>query len=370
MKKTIMILLLSALILLPLLAQEDVHIYNIPPGWKFKRFHSRELFRALYLLPDLPDEQLVRGDVPGRLLVFDKQDNLISDLNLEPWWWLKTFIGDKILLEQADEDGTYFIELVDLNGKEIYSLNTHDRWVAKALIGNDLVLEPSKERQQIGPISIIDGETGQEKFRLEPFQGPNGPSMPDCFLLIGDGFYVIGKGASLFLKSYYEPNKTFWQIWNIGGNIKDAMFLNKDLIAIGYGFDDFKKDIFMSGAAVIEWRTGEVLFNKNAIRRRLKDDKWHEDKWFNSLNYLNLSIEEDGGLIIGDEMLSPKSGGKKGWDETKPKKIKLRTTPEEIFSAVGKKGRLEYDRRYLVIDFGTQVRVEKRRYVVVDSENH
>jgi len=369
MRKTIMILILTALILLPLLAQEDIHEYKIPSGWKFKHYRSGELFRALYLVPDLPEEQLLGGKVKARLLVFDKQDNLISDLILEPGWWFGYFIGEKILLEQGDEMGIYFIKLVDLDGKEIYNLNTQERWVNAGLIGNDLVLEPLKERGQIGPISIIDGEMGREKFRLEPFQGPNGPSIPDCFLLIGDGFYVVGKGASLFLKSYFEPNKTYWQIWNIGGNIKEAMFLNKDLMAIGYGFDDFKKGIFISGAAVIEWKTGDILFNKMAIRRGK-----NSDKWFNSLKYLSLSIEEDGGLIIKENedtgtILPPKSGGKKGWDEKSPKKVKLRPTVKDIHSSVGNKGRVEIWGKTVIIDFGTQVRVEKRKYVI-DSENH
>jgi len=66
-------------------------------------------------------------------------------------------------------------------------------------------------------------------------------------------------------------------------------------------------------------------------------------------------------------MLPPKSGGQKRWDEKRAKKIKLWPTLEEIYSAVGKKGRVEFDRRYLIIDFGTYVRIEKQKYVV-DSE--
>ncbi|MBC7361951.1 MAG: hypothetical protein H5U06_06690 [Candidatus Aminicenantes bacterium] len=369
LKKTIgyiTIFLILGLILLPLLAQEVVHEYKIPSGWKFKRYHSGALYRALYLLPNLPDEQLVRGDVPRRLLIFDSQDNLISDLTLEPWWWLHGFIGEKILLEEADENATYSIKLVDLNGKEIYSLDTQERWVSKAIIGNDLALEPSPIHNQVGPISIIDGETGQEKFRFGPYQGPNGPSIPDCFLLIGEGYYLVGTGASLFLKSYYEPEKTYWQILNIGENIKQATFLNRDLIAVGYGFDDFKKGVFMSGVAVIEWRTGAVLFNKNAIRHGK-----NEDKWFNSFDHLLLSVGEDGELIIGDIMLPPNSGDQKGWDEKRARKIKLKCSPtdQEIYSSVGSKSRVEIRGKTVIKDFGTYLRIERRRckYVVVSE---
>ncbi|MGB9836152.1 MAG: hypothetical protein ACPLRX_05380 [Candidatus Saccharicenans sp.] len=363
MKKIIMILLISGLILLPSLTQEVIHEYKIPPGWKFKRYHSGDLYKALYLLPDLPDEQLVKGDVPRRLLIFDSQDNLISDLTLEPGWWFGGYIGDKILLEESDEYGTYLIKLADLNGKEIYRVKAQGRWLNQATFGKDFALVPSKVQGQIGPISIIDGETGKEKFRFGPYQGPNGPSIPDCFVLIGEGHYLVGKGASLFLKSYYEPQKTFWQIWNIGGNITDCRSLNKELIAVGYGFDNFEKGVFMRGVAIVEWRTGAVLFNKNAIRRGK-----NVDKWFNSLEYLNLLIGEDGELIIDGIMLPPKSGGEKGWDEKRAKKIKYLPTNQEIYSSVGKKGRVEFHGKYIIKDFGTFVRIERRKYTIDSGE--
>ncbi|PMP73415.1 MAG: hypothetical protein C0180_06825 [Aciduliprofundum sp.] len=366
MKKTIMILLITGLVLLPSLAQEVIHEYMIPHGWKFKEYFSR----ALYLLPDLPDEQLVKGDIPRRLLIFDSQDNLISDLTLEPGWWFGGYIGDKILLTNSDENGTYLIKLIDLNGKEIYRVKAQGRWLEQATFGKDFALVPSKVQGQIGPISIIDGEKGQEKFRFGPYQGPNGPSIPDCFDLIGEGYYLVGKGATLFLKSYYEPQKTFWQISNVGGNITECRSLNKELIAVGYGFDDFKKDVFMRGVAIVEWRTGTILFNKNAIRRGK-----NVDKWFNSLEYLNLSIGDEGELIIDENedtgtIFPPISGeksGLKGWDEKRARKIKYLPVDKEVYSPDGKKARVEIRGRTIIKDFGSFVRIERLKYVV-DSE--
>ncbi|MBP8600236.1 MAG: hypothetical protein KBI45_00525 [Candidatus Saccharicenans sp.] len=367
MKKFTMILLISGLILLPSLAQEVLHEYKIPPGWKLKSYFSR----ALYLLPDLPDKELAKGDVPPRLLIFDRQDKLISDLMLEPGWWFGGYLDDKILLENSDENGTYLIKLTDLQGKEIYRVYSQGRWLNQAILGEDFALVPSKIQGQIGPISIIDGKTGQEKFRLEPYQGPDGPSIPDGFLLIGEGFYVIGRGASLFLKSYYEPEKTFWQIWNIGGNIKEIRFLNKDLIAVGYGFDDFEKARFMIGVAVIEWRSGKNLFNKHATRVR-QGENWKEDKWFNSFQHLLLSIGDGGELIIKENedrgtILPPKAGRKgswNGWDETRARKIKYRPVPQEIYSSDGKKARAQILGDTIIKDFGTFVRIERRKYVI------
>lgn len=49
----------------------------------------------------------------------------------------------------------------------------------------------------------------------------------------------------------------------------------------------------MSGAAVIEWRSGEILFNKYDTRVR-QGENWKEDKWFNSFQHLLLSIETAG----------------------------------------------------------------------------
>ncbi|MGQ9671873.1 MAG: hypothetical protein ACUVV5_01930 [Candidatus Aminicenantales bacterium] len=69
--------------------------------------------------------------------------------------------------------------------------------------------------------------------------------MPEGLLLIGEEFYGIDMGASLFLKSYYESLKTYWQITNIGGNINDVRFLNQELIAISYGFNNIKEEKFM-----------------------------------------------------------------------------------------------------------------------------
>jgi len=372
MKKFTMVLLISGMSLLPSLAQEVLHEYKIPPGWKFKSYFSR----ALYLLPDLPDEELAKGDVPRRLLIFDRQDKLISDLMLEPGWWFGGYLDDRILLEESDEYGTYLIKLTDLQGKEIYRVNGQGRFLNQALLGKDFALVPSKIQEQIGPISIIDGKTGQEKFKLEPYQGPDGPSIPDGFLLIGEGFYVIGKGASLFLKSYYEPEKTFWQIWNMGGNINKIEWLNKDLIAVGYGFDDFEKDRFISGVAVIEWRSGKILFNKYATRVR-QGENWKEDKWFDSFHYLLLSIGKEGELIIKEKedretILPPKVGRKgswNGWDETKARKIKIKymPVPQEIYSSDGKKARVEFLGDTIIKDFGTFVRIEKRKYEI-DSE--
>lgn len=87
--------------------------------------------------------------------------------------------------------------------------------------------------------------------------------MPDGFLLIGEEFYVIDMGASLFLKSYYEPVKTYWQITNIGGNINDVRFLNRELIAVSYGFNNIKEEKFMYHLLLSIGDQGELIIGEN-----------------------------------------------------------------------------------------------------------
>lgn len=101
------------------------------------------------------------------------------------------------------------------------------------------------------------------EIQVWPLAGPNGPSMPDGFLLIGEEFYVIDMGASLFLKSYCEPVKTYWQITNIGGNINDVRFLNRELIAVSYGFNNIKEEKFMYHLLLSIGDQGELITGEN-----------------------------------------------------------------------------------------------------------
>jgi len=149
------------------------------------------------------------------------------------------------------------------------------------------------------------------------------------------------------------------------------MFLNKDLMAVGYGFDDFEKARFMTGVAVIEWRTGKILFNKYATRVR-QGENWKEDKWFNSFQHLLLSIGDGEELIIKENedsgtILPPKAGRKgswNGWDETRARKIKYMPVPQEIYSSDGKKARAQILGDTIIKDFGTFVRIERRKFVI------
>lgn len=70
-------------------------------------------------------------------------------------------------------------------------------------------------------------------------------------------------------------------------------------------------------------------------------------------------------------MLPPNSGDQKGWDEKRARKIKLKCSPtdQEIYSSVGSKSRVEIRGKTVIKDFGTYVRIERRRckYVVVSE---
>ncbi|MDD8021015.1 MAG: hypothetical protein PHU81_07535 [Acidobacteriota bacterium] len=359
MKRIKIFVLIMSLSLLLASGQELVFEQKLPPGWKFKQYYPR----ALYLIQDISEEQLVKGNTARRLMIFDNRHNIIADFIIPDNYWFNGFIGENILLADQDESGVSVVRLVDLNQKEIYRVETQGRWPQPALLGHDFALVPDRDHLQTGSISIMDGETGQEKFRFGPFSSPKGPIIPDSFELIGEGFYLVGMGASLFLKSYSEPRKTIWQIQNIGGNIRDARALNKELIVVGYGFEDVEKGKFMVGAAIIDWKTGEILFDRKAFRRG-----HNQDPWYDSLEYLYLTLDEEGGLILmededGGTRFELKSNSKKGWDEKRTKKIKLWPPRKEIKSSVTGKGRVEIHGKTVIKDFGSYIRVEKRKYI-------
>lgn len=347
-----------------LFSQEVVLERTLPPGWIFKEFYaSGSGLKALFLIQDLPDVVRATGKVAGRLQIFDQSNNLVSDLTLPEWHWFRDFLGnDRILISIGDENGTWEVKAIDFSGREIYSVDAGGRWVQKAVLGNDFALTP-RLLEETGPISIIDGEKGTEKLKIFPYpKGPQGQILPSCFLLIGDGYYVTGLGATLFMENCSQPGRKFWMIKNIGGNIHDAMILNRDLIAIGYHEKaDYKKNEFVSGLAVIEWKTGRMLFRKSAHL-----EKGVKDFWYPAVEYLNLIIEEDGSLLFyGDDravrLPKEKAGGEE-WNEAKA--IKLKADPSQRLRRDGKETfRIEVKRRYVVKDFGNFIRVEKRRWL-------
>jgi len=364
MRKTglFIIFLMGWLVLESFGQAEVVFEHKLPPGWKYKSFSiSRSGLKALYLLPDLPDLVLLEGEFQKRLQVFDKDGNLINDLMLEEWWWLGGFTrDDHIVLKYGDENGISSIEVMNIEGKKISSANVGGRWPTAAHLGKDIAFIP--RRGEDGAVSIVDEATGREKARFEQPTHDGKTIGMSCFLPIGeDGMYVVGVGGTLFLRSYLHPGKEIWVIPDIGGDIRYSWFLDDELIFFSYGKDDFETHKLLAGTAIIEWRTGKILFNKKGYQIDLVQDAWF-GKFYNPAVHI-----VDGDLIFrglsGDVRLPRCPDPGKGWDESRLKKCHLLPSQTDIIRLDGTHARPEEQGNYIIKDFGDAVRVEKCMYV-------
>lgn len=369
--RIIYLILVSMFLAGQILSQEVVLERALPPGWVFKSFYysphdenAPSALKALFLIQDLPVEIRASGRVARRLQVLDSAGNLVADLILPEWHWFEGFIGnDRLLLTVGDEGGAGQVKVLDFNGHEIYSLEAGGRWVQQAVLGNDFALVP-RLGVETGPISIIDGENGREKLKIEPYpEGPQGLPLPSCFLLIGDGYLLTGLGATLFLENYNQPGQKLWMIKDIGGNIKKARILRKDLIAVSYDIrTDFKRNEFIAGLVVIEWKTGRVLFKKSARQEEGRDRFWYQ-----LIRSLNVGIEQDDSLLfyLDDEAIKlprEKASGQE-WDGAKAVRLRIHPSQKSQPAPSKENFRIKMYGNYVVKDYGHFVRVEKRTWL-------
>ena len=367
MKKTITFILLAiGLVVIDSIGQVGTLLdHNLPPGWKFKSFDvSRSGTKALYLIPDLPDEVLLTEKFPSRLQVFSTDNILITDLPIEENFSFSKFTrNDRIILCQGEESGCDRIRVLDLLGKELYTINAEGRWPIAAPLGKEIALVPGPE--EVGSVSIIDEDTGREKAKIGP------PALRDKYLKIAaffplgeDGFYVQGIGATLCLKSYLHRGEVYWQVQDIGGNIKSGLILSDEHLAIRFGMEDLSEKRFMAGVAVVEWRTGRVLFKKKAYQTR-----GIQDQWFSQLESLSIVLDEEDNLVFygdpNDVLKLPRLSGKNsGWNESRSQKKRLSPDQLEIIRIGDKFVRPEARAgKYIIKDFGDSVRIEKSKYV-------
>jgi hypothetical protein len=240
MRRTLFFMIVFlALFIIDCFAQPEVVLeHKLPPGWKYKEFSiSLSNSKALLLFQDLSDEILLLNKPPRRLQVLDKDNKLISDFIIDGKYWLSAITSDnRIFLHDGDESGCAHIKAIDLNGNELYEAEAEGRW--PIFSGKDIALVPGP--MDIGPISIIDGYTGREKFRYSvPAQRNKSFRISSFLPFCEDGFYVVGIGATLFLKSYLHQGERYWKIEDIGGNIEGSKYLNDELIAVSYNQNDF-----------------------------------------------------------------------------------------------------------------------------------
>lgn len=331
---------------------------KLPAGWKYRSFAiSRSGYKALFLLPDLPNMMLLTKEPSGRLQVFDKGGTLVRDTILEDGYWLHGFTrDDKLILTRGDEYGCWLIKLLEPEGRVLFTADAGGRWPVEALLGGEIALVPGVSSDIGLPCSIIDGRSGVEKFRIGPFS----KARPDAFFAaIGkDGLYIAGTDKALFLRSYRQEGKDIWRIENIGGTIESLLCLDDEHFAVRYGTDDFDAHKFMAGNAVIEWQSGKVVFDQKGFQINQE-----QDEWYRRLHAFVLLRDRgdlvyllDGGLGVRIPRALPPGDG---WDGSRPRRIKwppdgiLRTFPE------GGSVRAEIDRTFLIWDLGGSVRIEK-----------
>lgn len=365
---TVLMFLVFGFLVVSSLGQTDTVLeHRLPPGWKLKDCSiSKSNKIALLLYPNVSQDAKY---FPRRLQVLDETNGLLSDIIFDDNFSLYGITrSDKIMLDDGDEDYCYHMKVLDLYGKELYTAETKGRWPLEALFGKDIALIPG--HMEPGPISIIDEDTGLEKATIGTLMSENKPFRMAAFIPIGkDGFYIMGIGASLFLQSYLHLGKVFWGIQDIGGDILGTRILNDDLIAVGYGTDDFRDEKFMRGLAILEWRTGNILFNKKAYQK-----KGQQDSWYRKLHYLNLLVENGDLIFDGDPndiiRLPRGSNNKKGWDERQIKRVKLLASQTDVIR-VGTKVIKPSNRggKHIIKDMGDKVRIERCRYVEVSDTN-
>jgi len=375
-KKIILVVVLFLGVMLndSLAEVETVLEQPVPPGWKYKDFSiSPSKAKALSFLRDVPDLVLLTQHLPRRFQFFSPDNTLTADFFLEENYYLGPLTKDnKAILVDSDGGDCYRLQVLDISGKELYVVDTDGRWPCPSPNGKDIALTPGPS--QISPVSIIDGDSGREKaiIGLPTMKGKSvkiGTLLP-----LGEGgLYVIGIGATLCLKSYLQPDKIYWQIQDVGGNIDQGFFLDDQddqYIAVGYRLDDFKEDKFMAGVAVVESKSGNILFDKRGFQIN-----GQQDKWYALLNSMSVSIS-NGDLILGSDpenlICFPRlSGQKKGWDHNQA--VKFRIHPEQIkeININGKVVKPEvHSARYIVVDYGDRIRIEKCKYVkVTDGGN-
>lgn len=368
MKKLIILatLLMGFIVIDSLGQMETVLEHKVPPGWKYKSFSiSSSQVKALFFLPDLSDEALLTSAFPRRLQVFSSENSLIADLTIADNYRLRSITkNDKIILGDGDESGCGHIKLLDLLGNELYTVNAEGRWPVVAPYGKDIALVPGL--QDIGPVSIIDEDTGKEKLRINPPESKNKTFKISAFFPLGEeGFYVQGVGATLMLKSYLHVNERYWKIQDIGGNINQGIMLNDEYLAVNYRIDDFSSKKLTVGVAVVEWRTGNVLFNKRGYQIN-----GVQDSWYPNFNTLSLLIDNGSLLFYADPdrvvRLPLRSNGNKGWDENRLVMSELSHSQREEI-ALGEKHIKPEVRggKYVITNLGDVVRIEISKYVDV-----
>jgi hypothetical protein len=349
-------LLFVLISLISFVGAADVFEVKIPPGWLF---HDAALFesglKAVVTWEDVPEEVARYGNYASRLLVFDKNDRLVNDLTFAKPKFLRLTRDDKIILMEAPEEEVQKITVFDSQGRELFEVLTKGRWPWPALLGREIGLARQEigENEITGRVSIIDGETGQEKITFGPPSGGKRIRGFSGFLPIGEGGkYLVAFGATVFLKTYLHPGTDIWKINNIGGNVRSISSIDENHVSVKYDINDFESHKFLAGVAVVEWRSGNIVFRQDS-----NDRKTELGRLFHQNPVITIK-EGDLFFTFGSKFgirvaKSPRSSEK--WDKTKVRKYKIDNWSEHDQQTA--------DSKHIIKKLGKDnVRIEKIRH--------
>lgn len=295
----------------------------IPPGFIYKNFKiSPSGLKTFTFLQSQPGE--LTSDVAMER-IFDANNNLVKEYLLTDSWILEGFTkNNNIILIKGHADYLAEARIEDLKGNLIFSFKIDgDRQLVEDLYGQEIALVATADTSFYQPSVVYDLRTGKEKFRFGPLSrdkylklkpAQRVPLGTKIFLPVGEeNLFIIGMGATVLMQRYDRPGY-LWKIDDVGGNIYRGKFLNEKYLAVSYILPGKKFNEFIEGLAIIEWRTGNIIFNL-----KLKDRKeiWSTDTYYTYLDRAgNLCFVYDEGKIVKMHFLRDK----KSWD---PKNIKI-----------------------------------------------
>lgn len=207
--------------------------YKIPQGWVFRdAVFSDSGLKAIVIWQDVPREISRNGVFSSRLLIFNKEARLVNELVFGKPEFPRLTRDDKIILMEADVNGVVNkITVFDSLGRQLFETGTKGRWPWPALLGKEIGLaEPrtGTPLEFIGPVSIIDADTGLERITIKP---PSGKGFSG-FLPIGEGGqFIIALGATVYFRTYLHPEQVLWKIDNIGGNVRSIDPIDENMPA-------------------------------------------------------------------------------------------------------------------------------------------
>lgn len=241
--------------------------FKIPKGWVFREASlSQTGLKAVLFNKDAQYEGEASNNIPSRLIIFDKDKTIINDQSYPETKHMLMTRGDNIVLMSGIEE-TDKITILDSRGRHLFDMFTQGRRPYVSQLGNEIGLarfDYGAREDTIGPVSIIDGLTGEEKISFGPPSG-KGITGYSGFLPIGEGGqFLVAAGATVRLRTYLHPEEILWEIENIGGNVKLLIPIGEDYVGVIYRKNDFSAQKHMAGIAVLDRHDGQILFRQES----------------------------------------------------------------------------------------------------------